>query len=235
MFPLRRILLKLIWIADLLAGPVYRVYLLLFKSVDVSFFADVKLHQFSSFNFGRRIIIEKGCMLHATDSSKIRLGDGVIIQANTHLLNYAGKGITVGNNTTINRYCLLYGHGGLNIGDDCLIGPRCAFIPSNHRFDDTSMKISQQGDTRNGIVVGNNVWFGANVTVLDGVHIGDNCVIGAGAVVTSSIRANSVVVGVPARIVKTREEQPASVSHVPVGSLARESGEASLERAVTRD
>ena len=217
MFRARRLLLKLLWIADLLAGPLYKAYLFVFKGVDISLLADVRLRQFANLTFGRNIIIEKYCMLDAAGTSRITLGDNVILQRGAQLLNYAGEGISIGRDTTIGRNSILFGHGGLDMGEGCLVGPCCSFIPANHRFDDTALNIKQQGDTRKGIVVGNNVWFGAHAVVLDGISIGDNCIIGAGSVVTRAIPPNSVAVGAPVRVIKTRSEPPGRPATLPAG------------------
>ena len=220
MFRAKRLFLKLIWLADLLATPFHRVSLFLWKGADVSLCAIVRPRQCRNIRFGRNVIVEKGCMLDATRGTKMRLGDNVIIQQYTQLLNYAGRGISIGDNTTINRYCLLYGRGGLSIGRNCLVGPQCTLVPCEHRFDNLAMNINQQGDTHRGIEIGDNVWLGAHVTVLDGVCIGAGCVIGAGSVVTRSIPPNSVAVGVPARVIRTRGES-ASPPH-PISSPAEE-------------
>jgi len=204
MFRIKRLLLKLARLADLLATPFHRAFLFLWKGADISLGADVRPLQCRNIRFGTNVIVEKGCMLHATSGTTMRLGDNVIIQQYTHLLNYAGRGISIGGNTTINRYCILYGHGGLSIGSDCLVGPQCTFVPAQHKFDDLTVNIRQQGATCKGISIGDNVWLGARVTVLDGVSIGDGCVIGAGSVVTKSIPSNSIAVGVPAKVIRAR-------------------------------
>ena len=73
-----------------------------------------------------------------------------------------------------------------------------------YNFADINTPIRLQGVTRKGIKIGNNCWIGSKVTILDGVEIGDGCVIAAGAVVQTSFPPNSVIGGVPARILKQR-------------------------------
>lgn len=88
----------------------------------------------------------------------------------------------------------------VTFGDNVFIGPNCGFYTANHPLDPTER--NKGLETAEPIKVGNNVWFGADVTVLAGVTIGDNCTIGTGSVVTKNIPANSVAVGNPCKIVR---------------------------------
>jgi maltose O-acetyltransferase len=115
------------------------------------------------------------------------------------MLDY-GVGLVIGDRTFINTGFLIIGGGNVHIGSDCLIGPRCSIYTPNHEI---ASKPRLEGWQHNeDVTIGNNVWLGGNVTVCPGASIGDNCVIGAGAVVSSSIPANSVAVGVPCRAIK---------------------------------
>lgn len=120
--------------------------------------------------------------------------------------NDPGAYIHIGRHVGIGEYAHLGGAGGLEIGDDCIIGPYFSCHPENHNFSDMRNVIREQGVNRKGIKVGKNCWIGAKVTILDGVTIGDNCVIAAGAVVTKSMPANAVIGGVPAKVIRFREE-----------------------------
>jgi len=204
MFRLKRICVKLLRLADFLPGIAYRLIMLVWRGVDISFHSTLKTWHAANFRFGRNILIEKDCLLDAPGGSKIELGDGVTVQNGTHLITQGGKGISIGACTSVNRFCVLYGTGGISIGRDCLIAPMCVIVAGSHRFDDPRVPINRQGRTAKGITIGNNCWLGSRVTVLDGVTIGDGCVIGAGAVVSCDIPPNSVAVGVPARVIKQR-------------------------------
>lgn len=124
------------------------------------------------------------------------------------MLDY-GVGLVIGDRTFINTGFLIIGGGNVHIGSDCLIGPRCSIYTPNHEI---AVKPRLEGWQHNeDVTIGNNVWLGGNVTVCPGVSIGDNCVIGAGAVVSSSIPANSVAVGVPCRVIKrVPDDSPAT-------------------------
>ena len=123
-----------------------------------------------------------------------------------------GKYIKIGNNVGIGEFAYLGGGGGLEIGDDCIIGQYLSCHPENHNFNNPKVLIRLQGVTRKGIKIGKNCWIGAKVTILDGVEIGNNCVIAAGAVVRSSMPSHTVIGGVPARILKCiKHEQPVEI------------------------
>ena len=119
---------------------------------------------------------------------------------------YEGGKILVGNNCTLNVNDVIYGHGGLVIGDNVHIAAGTVIIPSNHIYDDKTRKIGEQGEISLGITIGSDVWIGANCTILDGVSIGDGAIIGASSVVTKDVPAQSVAVGNPARVIKKRGE-----------------------------
>jgi len=109
-----------------------------------------------------------------------------------------GKNIIIGKNVFINSGCRFQDQGGIIIGDDALIGHNVVLATLNHGFAPDKRKDLHPAP----IVIGNNVWIGANATVLPGVTIGDNAVIAAGAVVTKDVPENAIVAGVPAKIVK---------------------------------
>lgn len=107
-----------------------------------------------------------------------------------------GKNITIGKNVFINSGCCFQDQGGIEIGDGSLIGQQVVIATLNHSLDPEQ----RQSMLPAKVVIGKNVWVGAHATILPGVKIGDNCVIGAGAVVNKDIPANCVAVGVPAKV-----------------------------------
>jgi len=113
-----------------------------------------------------------------------------------------GKNITFGNRVFVNGGCRFQDQGGVEIGNDCLIGHNTVFATLNHSIEST-----RRADMRPGrIIVGNNVWIGANVTVLPGVTIGDDAVVAAASVVTKDVPARSIVIGSPAKVVRTVDD-----------------------------
>lgn len=109
-----------------------------------------------------------------------------------------GKNIHVGENVFINACCHFQDHGGVTLGDGCQIGHNVVFATLNHGLEPADRGTTYPAP----IVLGRNVWVGSNATILQGVTIGDNAVVAAGAVVSCDVPANTIVGGVPARIIK---------------------------------
>jgi acetyltransferase-like isoleucine patch superfamily enzyme len=110
-----------------------------------------------------------------------------------------GKNITIGKNVFINSGCKFQDQGGIFIDDGALIGHGVVLATLNHDLDPEKRQQLHPAQ----IHIGKRVWIGANATVTQGVTIGDNSVVAAGAVVTRDVPANTIVGGVPARIIKT--------------------------------
>lgn len=117
-----------------------------------------------------------------------------------------GGNIKVGQNCSVNPYSILYGHGGLEIGDSVRIAAHTIIIPANHIYHDPEVLIRKQGLTREGILIEDDVWIGANCTILDGIEIGEGAVVAAGSVVTESVPRYAIVAGIPAEQIGDRRE-----------------------------
>ncbi len=160
---------------------------------------------FHDIEIGNRCSIERGGAITTLYGGKIKIGDCCSISRGAQLLTHGGN-ISIGNNCTINPMTVIYGQGGVFIGDNVRIAAQCAIIPSNHIFTDATIPIYLQGLSKKGIVIKDDVWLGAGVKVLDGVTIGEGCVIGANSVVTKSLPPYGVYVGVPAKLLKIRNK-----------------------------
>jgi acetyltransferase-like isoleucine patch superfamily enzyme len=109
-----------------------------------------------------------------------------------------GKNLRLGKSVFINLGCRFQDTGGITIGDGSLIGHGSTLTTLNHRIDP-----ARRADMLpSPIVIGRNVWLGAGVTVVPGATIGDGAIVGAGAVVTKDVAADTIVAGVPARVVR---------------------------------
>ena len=112
-----------------------------------------------------------------------------------------GECISIGARTFLNMDFLALGGGLISIGEDCLIGPSARLYTPNHAVD-PSWRRSGYERVRP-ITIGNGVWMGGSVVLCPGVTIGDDCIIGAGSVVTHDIPAGSLAAGNPARVVRS--------------------------------
>lgn len=116
-----------------------------------------------------------------------------------------GVNVTVGNNFYTNHNCTILDGAKVTFGDNVFIAPNCVFSTAGHAIDaeqrNNGLEIALP------ISVGNNVWIGANVSVLPGVTIGDNTVIGAGSVVNKDIPSNVIAVGNPCKVIRSVTEK----------------------------
>jgi acetyltransferase-like isoleucine patch superfamily enzyme len=150
---------------------------------------DVTIRRYSFINKGfangkkGRIIIKQQC----------ELSQGIVLKA------YGGE-IKIGKNTFLGEYVTIYGHGGVEIGENTLIAMHSCIISSNHTITNRDTLIRSQPDILLPVKIGNDVWIGAGVKILGGVTVSDGCIIGAGAVVSKSLPPYSIAVGVPAQI-----------------------------------
>jgi acetyltransferase-like isoleucine patch superfamily enzyme len=172
----------------------------------VSFFNTSKI------KWGKFLRLGNQVFLSALSKNGIQFGDNVSIGAYSRIivstsLHNIGNKISIGNNVGIGEFAYLGGAGGLEIGDECIVGQYWSCHPENHNYDDLNVSIRHQGVSRKGIKIGKNCWIGSKVTVLDGVQIGDGCIIAAGSVVTQSFPENSIIAGVPAKILKNRNHE----------------------------
>jgi acetyltransferase-like isoleucine patch superfamily enzyme len=164
----------------------------------------------SLIQFNGTINVDRNCIINALSADGIVFGKNVSIGKNTTIecsgsLMNIGKGLIVGNNVGLGTHGFFGCAGGVVIGNDTIFGNFVSIHSENHVTNDLEIPIRLQGVTRQGITIGNNCWIGAKVTILDGANIGDGCIIAAGAVVTKGhYEKNSVIGGVPAKILKKR-------------------------------
>ena len=143
--------------------------------------------------FAKRFRHMCGCLLFVECGKNVNIEKGASIN----------RKISIGNDSAIGVNARLYGT--VLIGDNVLMGPEAMMFTVGHNFERNDIPIREQGLTgEEPITIGNDVWIGARVTILPGVHIGNGVVIGAGTVVTKDVPDNVVVAGNPARIIKQR-------------------------------
>lgn len=141
---------------------------------------------------------------------QIDVGNDVRIREGCYLDSHGGW-IRLADKVFLGPQCLVYGHGGLSVGQNTMIAGQTVIIPANHVFDRTDIPLREQGESRKGIEIGENVWIGAHCVILDGVHIGHDAVIGAGSIVLKDIPPYAIAAGNPARVVRMRAQKNAQV------------------------
>jgi acetyltransferase-like isoleucine patch superfamily enzyme len=161
---------------------------------------------------GQRVIVHPYATIQCTSwnnteqvSGTIKIGEGTAIQPHAYIWSEGGN-VSIGRFCSVNPFCVLYGQGGLTIGDYVRIATHTVIVPGNHNYDRCDIPIAQQGNTMLGVTIRNDVWIGAGVYILDGVNIEEGCVIGAGSVVTKTTDPYGVYVGMPAKKIKDRRQ-----------------------------
>lgn len=137
----------------------------------------------------------------------MKIGARTMIDAFVKIKPAGGMGeLVIGEDCAINSGVVIYTGNGIQIGDAVLIAANCTLAPTNHAFGDTGRRIRDQGflPSKGGIVIGDDVWLGANVVVLDGAMIGKGCIVAAGSVVRGELEPYSIYAGVPAQRVGAR-------------------------------
>lgn len=158
---------------------------------------------------GKNVTIEDGAVIELgliPGKGVVRIGDNTSIRRYAILSSHGGD-ISIGSNCGVQSFSVLYGLGGLAIGDWTRIATHTVIVPANHIFDDPSLEIKKQGLREKGIKIGRDVWIGANSSILDGVTIGSGAVVGAGSVVTKDVPCHAIVVGSPAKIMRYRTNE----------------------------
>lgn len=163
-----------------------------------------RIISFFGISIGFGTIIESKAIVRKQYGGEIIIGDNCYVSSGAQLLTHGGN-IVIGNNCTVNPYTVIYGQGGVTIGNNVRIAAHCVIVPSNHIFSDTTVPIYLQGLSKKGIEIKDDVWLGVGVKVLDGVTIGEGCVVGANSVVTKSTEPYGVYVGIPAKKIKSRK------------------------------
>lgn len=139
--------------------------------------------------------------------TRIVIGAGTMVDSFVKIKPAGGSGdLVIGEACAINSGCVFYTGNGLSMGNHVAVAANCTFAPVNHAFSDASQLISGQGflPSKCGIIVGNDVWIGANCVFLDGAIVEDGVVVGAGSVVRSTLEAYGVYAGSPPRLIGNR-------------------------------
>lgn len=139
---------------------------------------------------------------------RIMLGNEIYLVPGAVLRACGGGSLRMGSRITINGNArIVADFGSIEIGSGIMIGPNVVIRSSNHQTARHDIPIWEQGQTGGRIVVGDDVWIGANAVIVAGVTVGSHVVVAAGAVVTRDVPDYAVVAGVPAKVIGDRRER----------------------------
>lgn len=198
--------------------------------------AGVRLRFMENIQLGQGVYLDQGVYLHACPNG-ISIGNDSYLMhgAILHVFNFRNlpnAGITLGRRCFVGERTIMRGQGGITIGDDVLIAPAVQILAIDHIAETTRVPVMDQGIRARGIVIEDGVWLGAGCVITDGVRVGRNAVVGAGAVVTRDVPAGTVVVGVPARIVREIPDLEPPVDAAPAfAGMAARNGNSPTNRA----
>jgi acetyltransferase-like isoleucine patch superfamily enzyme len=153
--------------------------------------------------------IGRGVRIQVGRRARLRLGRWTWIGRGTKIRCHEGE-VMIGAKTVLGEDCTISAYQHVSIGEQCIVADRVMLIDFDHNVAEVERPIRLQGIYKRDVRVGNNVWIGYSAQVLRGVTVGDNAIIGAGAVVNKDVPVNAVVGGVPARVLRMRE-RPASL------------------------
>jgi acetyltransferase-like isoleucine patch superfamily enzyme len=173
----------------------------------VIFGQNVVLRHPHKIRIGNNVVIDDNCLLDAKGDTNrgITIGSGVFVGRNS-ILSCKNGDIELEDGVNVGFNCELFSASRVRVGRDTLLAAYCYVIGGDHEIGAASIAVGAQPRRSEGVSVGAGAWLGAGAKVLDGVTIGDTAVVGAGAVVREDVPARAIAVGVPARVIGTREE-----------------------------
>ncbi|MGK0408535.1 MAG: acetyltransferase-like isoleucine patch superfamily enzyme [Shewanella psychromarinicola] len=162
-----------------------------------------RLRQLETIHIGEQCFIAPQAQLFAEPGRDISIGDQCMIAADV----FMHGPITLGNEVAINHGCSLDGgRNGIKIGSQTRIANNVTIYAFNHGMSPDT-PVYQQPATSKGVVIGQDVWIGAQAGIVDGVTIGDHAVIGMGCIVTKDVPYYAIVAGNPARVIGDRRKK----------------------------
>lgn len=173
---------------------------------NVVFGQHVVLRHPHKIRIGDNVVIDDNCLLDAKGESNagIQIGNGVFMGRNT-IVSCKNGDVVLGDGVNIGFNCEVFSASRVSIGAHTLLAAYCYVVGGDHDWSDPARPVLEQARSSLGVTIGVGAWLGAGVKVLDGVSIGHGAIVGAGAVVRGEIGAGTIAVGVPARVIGTRE------------------------------
>jgi len=171
---------------------------------------NIRFFRPARFFLGNRVFIGESCFFDVGGrGEKIEVGDDSHLARLVTARTQFGR-ISIGTRVNVGAGSFLYAYGDIIVGDDCLIANGVELISGDHSSSDPARPMRLQGREPSRIEIGADCWLGTRSVILGGVHIGRGCIVGAGAVVTGDLPPYSVAAGVPARVLRRRDQLPAA-------------------------
>lgn len=172
-----------------------------YKGVAVIRYFLLRIFYRSKFQCPRLSMIGKNCGIHIFKTGKIICKERIIVDDQVML--FAKGLLKVGERFCINRYSRIVAHEKIEIGNHVTIGQMVSILDHDHRYKMTEGNLQLDGYVTAPVKIGNNIWIGDKCTILKGVTIGDNVVVGANTLVHKDVPSNVVIGGQPFKILKT--------------------------------
>jgi len=201
---------------------------------NVTFGQNVVIRHPGKIHIGDNVVIDDNCVLDAkgTGNHGIYIGNRVFIGRNT-ILNCKNGDIILEDEVNISVNCHIFSASNVRVGASTLFAAYTYLVGGTHNFDNPDMPVLHQSRSSQGISIGPGGWLGAHVTVFDGVAVGRNCVVGAGAVVNKDIPDYAIAVGSPAEVLKQRKPSAEEAEPAPVSvGIVNYNGEKVLEQTL---
>lgn len=184
-------------------GLKYKFPIFIGKHVEITHIDKIKC--------GKNVKFESYSEIHGLAQEGLIFGNNVTIGRYTEIrpssyygVGNLGKGLEIGDNSSIGPFGFIGCSGKIEIGKNVMIGPRVSLFAENHNFSDKNRSIKHQGVNNKGIVIEDNCWIGSGAIILDGVTIGSGTVIGAGTLVTKDVPKNSIIYDSRSKVLKKR-------------------------------
>jgi acetyltransferase-like isoleucine patch superfamily enzyme len=173
----------------------------------VSFGRGITLRHPHKITIDNDVVIDDCCVLDAKGlkNNGIRIKENVFIGRNSIIYCKDGD-ITLGRNTNIGFNSMIFSGSNVSLGENTILASFVYLIGGGHDYTRTDIPIAEQDKPSLGISVGDNCWLGAGAKVFDGISIGEDSIIGAGAVVIKDVPPFSIAAGMPARIIRKRNQ-----------------------------
>ena len=173
---------------------------------NVVFGQHVVLRHPHKIRIGDDVVIDDHCLIDAKGDANagITIASGTFVGRNT-ILSCKNGDIVLGEGANIGFNCEVFSAARVEIGARALLAAYCYVIGGDHDWKDAGRPVLEQGRTAAGVVIGEGAWLGAGVKVLDGIRVGRGAIVGAGAVVSRDVPDDAIAVGVPARVVGSRQ------------------------------